>query len=196
MADQTLRHVGKQILRGDQHYADAATPEIAAEIVAMEARAKAPGIIAALPQAGEAGEVTQADKDLFKRLVGGVDSEQSDWIDKGMAFTDEVHALARHRLSASARPSADFDSWLKRYVGKQDATTMRFRVDELRIAFEAGAGGLAERYRKALALVRELLFECELNMSNYDEAGVSFLNQCATGAYAIADKALASEEDA
>lgn len=29
MTDQALRHVGKQILRGDQHYADAATPEIA-----------------------------------------------------------------------------------------------------------------------------------------------------------------------
>lgn len=41
MADQTLTHVGKQILRGDQHYADAATPEIAAEIVALEQRAQA-----------------------------------------------------------------------------------------------------------------------------------------------------------
>ena len=53
-----------------------------------------------LPQAGEVEpRVTQADRDLFKWLIGGVDSEQSQWIDKGMAFTDEVQALARHRLS-------------------------------------------------------------------------------------------------
>ncbi len=34
MTENALTHVGKQILRGDQHYADAATPEIAAEFVA------------------------------------------------------------------------------------------------------------------------------------------------------------------
>jgi len=34
MIGPALTHVGKQILRGDQHYADAAAPEIAAEIVA------------------------------------------------------------------------------------------------------------------------------------------------------------------
>lgn len=41
MADQVLHQNGKQILRGDDHYADAATPEVAAEIVAMEGRALA-----------------------------------------------------------------------------------------------------------------------------------------------------------
>ncbi|MGA1853078.1 hypothetical protein VH570_19780 [Sphingobium sp. HT1-2] len=34
MTENALTHVGKQILRGDQHYADAATPDIASEIVA------------------------------------------------------------------------------------------------------------------------------------------------------------------
>lgn len=65
MADQVLQALGKQILRGTDHYADAATPGIATEIVAMEQRALAAESLlssmmkggALLSQAlGEAGE--------------------------------------------------------------------------------------------------------------------------------------------
>ena len=41
MIGPVLQSIGKQIMRDGQHYADAATPEIAAEIVAMETRALA-----------------------------------------------------------------------------------------------------------------------------------------------------------
>ncbi|EQB03876.1 hypothetical protein [Sphingobium sp. HDIP04] len=39
---------------------------------------------------------------------------------------------------ASSGVERDFATWLRRYVGKQDAGTMRFSVDELRLAFTAG----------------------------------------------------------
>ena len=65
MVDQTVHHVGKQILRDGQHYADAVTVEIAAEIVAMEQRAlRAEELLSSMMKAvkllsqalGEAGE--------------------------------------------------------------------------------------------------------------------------------------------
>ncbi|MCC4258053.1 hypothetical protein [Sphingobium lactosutens] len=54
MIDNALAHVGKQILRGGQHYADAATPKIAAEIVALEQRAlRAEELLSSMMKAGE-----------------------------------------------------------------------------------------------------------------------------------------------
>lgn len=47
-----------------------------------------------------------------------------------------------------------------------------------------------DRFRAALSLIRDTLSDCELNMSNYDEDGVSHLNQCAIDAYLAADEAL------
>lgn len=49
-----LQNVGKQIRRGQDHYANAATPEIAAEIVAMEHRAlRAEELLSSTMKAGE-----------------------------------------------------------------------------------------------------------------------------------------------
>ncbi|BBD98018.1 hypothetical protein SAMIE_1015190 [Sphingobium amiense] len=54
MSDSVLHHVGKQVLRGQEHYADAATPEIAAEIVAMEQRAlRAEELLSSMMKGGE-----------------------------------------------------------------------------------------------------------------------------------------------
>lgn len=54
MTGPALTHVGKQILRGGQHYADAATPEIAAEIVALEQRAlAAEALLSSMMKGGE-----------------------------------------------------------------------------------------------------------------------------------------------
>ena len=53
MADRLTQN-SKQILRGGEHYADAATPEIAAEIVAMEERAlAAESLLSSMMKAGE-----------------------------------------------------------------------------------------------------------------------------------------------
>lgn len=38
----------------------------------------------------------------------------------------------------SGSPNKAFDAWLLRYVGEQDARTMRFTARELKIAFDAG----------------------------------------------------------
>ena len=73
MVDQTVHHVGKQILRDGQHYADAVTVEIAAEIVAMEQRAlRAEELLSSMMKAGkllsqalgEAGETFGAEHHL------------------------------------------------------------------------------------------------------------------------------------
>lgn len=54
MSDQMLHQNSKQILRGDRHYADAATVEIAAEIVAMERRAlAAESLLSSMMKGGE-----------------------------------------------------------------------------------------------------------------------------------------------
>ena len=47
--------------------------------------------------------------------------------------------------------------------------------------------------REALEKVRDALHDCELNMSNYGEDDVSYLNQCATDAWQFADAALATD---
>lgn len=54
MPDQALHRNGKQILRGADHYADAATPEIAAEIIAMKSRVlEAESLLSSMMMGGE-----------------------------------------------------------------------------------------------------------------------------------------------
>ena len=54
MIGRLFQSIGKQILRDGQHYADAATAEIAAEIVAMEARAlAAESLLSSMMKGGE-----------------------------------------------------------------------------------------------------------------------------------------------
>lgn len=48
-------------------------------------------------------------------------------------------ANAMNVLQAGRVRGDDFATWLKSYVGKQDAGTMRFSVAELEIAFKAGS---------------------------------------------------------
>lgn len=64
----------------------------------------------------------------------GTDTHAS-WVEKALAaLTAEPAAKAG---------DATFAAWLKHYVGKMDAATMRFSVDEMRIAFEAGQSSSA-----------------------------------------------------
>ena len=64
----------------------------------------------------------------------------------------------------------------------------------LQCALPTPSEGLTERYRAALSLIRDALSDCELNMANYDEDGVSHLNRRAIDAYLAADEALATPE--
>jgi len=49
-------------------------------------------------------KVTQADRDLVKSILDEpLDSETSDRIDRGLAFTCEVEEVAAHRIASTAK---------------------------------------------------------------------------------------------
>lgn len=60
-------------------------------------------------------------------------------------WPDLVQAFARHRLASLPAPDVseerarEFADWLKTYVGQQDASTMRFSIAEMEIAYRASA---------------------------------------------------------
>lgn len=63
-----------------------------------------------------------------------------------------------------------FASWLKSYVGKQDASKMRFSVDELAIAFAAGSSPTPYP-----AIGREEIAQCIRGLSSSGDDRVSFV---------------------